>query len=108
MTNLNELINKYADEIERIIENDTAGDYTWLGLLVTFATEAGLIPGPTTPKPVEQTKYVVQCRWPSEGILGWDDVLTFDDSANADKEAQRRAQSYPDLEYRVVPRSSSW
>lgn len=34
-----ELIRKYADEIERIIRDDTAGDYTWNGLLFSFLRE---------------------------------------------------------------------
>lgn len=34
-----ELIRKYAKEIERIIENGTQGDYTWEGLLASFARD---------------------------------------------------------------------
>lgn len=34
-----ELIRKYADEIERIIRDNTAGDYTWNGLLFSFLRE---------------------------------------------------------------------
>lgn len=36
---VDELIRKYADEIERIIRDDTAGDYTWNGLLFSFLRE---------------------------------------------------------------------
>ena len=39
MTNADDLIRKYAKEIERIITQDTIGDYTWNGLLFSFLRE---------------------------------------------------------------------
>jgi hypothetical protein len=36
---MDELIKKYANEIERIVLARTFGDYTWYGLLAAFAQE---------------------------------------------------------------------
>lgn len=38
-SDMDALLHKYAAEAERIYANQTAGDYTWLGLLGSFAFE---------------------------------------------------------------------
>lgn len=34
-----DIYKKYAEKIQSIIDNDTIGDYTWIGLLVEFTHE---------------------------------------------------------------------
>lgn len=37
--NKNELLRKYADELQAIYDNQTAGDHTFIGVLAAFAME---------------------------------------------------------------------
>ena len=41
LSSVAELVDQYAHNIERVIQNGTVGDYTWKGLLYEFLERIG-------------------------------------------------------------------
>lgn len=122
MTNADDLIRKYAKEIERIITQDTIGDYTWNGLLFSFLREVdesrtlkyevetfdgdtvntfSVLQNETAPEEDEHKRYDIQLH---DTVMGW---TIFASNLTYDNAQEISSAFRDDVTWRLVDHGAS-